>query len=67
MIDWLVYKRGCWRIRHGCCPVCNSDAPALDTCEFCESFRGWRDKKARRDLKWKWMKYTGRDWMAYWT
>ncbi len=67
MIDYLVYLRGYWRIRFGQCPVCNSDAPELDTCEFCESFRGWRDKTARRELMLKWLKFTKRDWMGGWT
>lgn len=66
MIDWLVYQRGMWRIRFGFCPICNSDAPELDTCKFCDGFRGYRDKTARRELEWKWLKHTNREWMRYW-
>ncbi len=67
MIDYLVYLRGAWRIRWGSCPLCNSDAPEMDDCAFCNGWYGWRDKAARRDLLLKWLKYTKRDWMRYWT
>jgi len=67
MLEWMIYRRGLWRIYWGSCPECNSDAPALDKCKFCGGFRGWRDKTARRELKWQWVKECGYDWMAYWT
>jgi hypothetical protein len=60
MIDWLVYLRGRWRIFWGFCPVCNSDASALDHCQFCYGGRGYRDKKARRDLRFRWMETNGK-------
>lgn len=66
MIDWLIYWRGCWRIYWGFCPVCNSDAPLLDNCKFCGSFRGWRDKTARRDMAYSWDKETNNEWRRYW-
>jgi hypothetical protein len=31
-----AYKRA-WL---GLCPACNSDAPAIDTCQVCHSYRG---------------------------
>ena len=55
----IVFLYGWWRIIWGFCPMCNSDAPELDTCEFCGSFRGWRDKQARSELKYKWSKHNG--------
>ena len=67
MIDYLVYLRGRWRIYFGSCPMCNSDAPEIDACEFCESFHGWRDKSARRALLSEWLAYTKRDFMRNWT
>jgi len=67
MIDWLIYRRGLWRIYWGCCPECNSDAPALDNCQFCEAHRGWRDKKARAELRWKWADKSGRLYEYFWT
>lgn len=67
MIDYLVYVRGWWRIRFGFCPICNSDAPRLDTCRFCYGFCGYRGKTARRELLQKWKKATNREWLDYWT
>lgn len=29
-----------WRAIRGYCPACNSDAPALDACKVCHSWRG---------------------------
>ena len=66
MIEWLIYRRGLWRIYWGFCPVCNSDAPALDNCQFCGSFRGWRDKKARRMMREDWQDKCGYAWLRYW-
>jgi len=28
-----------WRTLRGLCPKCNSDAPAIDTCTVCHSYR----------------------------
>ena len=67
MIEWLVYLRGMWRIRWGNCPVCNSDAPDLDTCTYCHGFRGWRDKKLRAQMRFTWVEKCGRDWVRYWS
>lgn len=67
MIDYLVYLRGLFRVWFGFCPICNSDAPELDSCSFCGSFRGYRDKTARKDLRSKWVKHCGRGWREYWT
>jgi len=66
VIEWLFYRRGCWRIYWGACPVCNSDAPALDTCQFCKGHREWRDKKARRELRQQWDEVTGNGWKRFW-
>ena len=65
MIEWMIYRRGLWRIYWGVCPECNSDAPALDTCKFCGGFLGWRDKTARLELRYDWIKKCGYNWM--WT
>lgn len=54
MLRWLTWRVGRYRIFWGFCPVCNSDAPELDTCAFCRGERGYRDKTARKDLRFKW-------------
>lgn len=58
-IDWLVFRRGMWRIWWGFCPECNSDAPELYSCRFCESYGGWRNKQARKDIRIKWLRKCG--------
>lgn len=35
MIAWLKRLRGRYRAWWGFCPACNSDAPAVDTCDVC--------------------------------
>ena len=32
MLNRLIWA---WRLWWGLCPICNSDAPALDTCKCC--------------------------------
>lgn len=49
-----TYIIGRWRIYWGQCPVCNSDAPEIDTCSFCQGWHGYRDNAARERLKWRW-------------
>jgi hypothetical protein len=34
-LNWLFFIRGLWRIKHGYCPMCNSDAPKIDDCNIC--------------------------------
>jgi hypothetical protein len=34
MIKWLRYANGMWRLRYGCCPVCNSSPPE-PICPIC--------------------------------
>lgn len=58
MSEWLLFQRGIWRIHWGFCPVCNSDAPELDSCRFCDGFRGWRNKPARMQLIAEWQMFT---------
>lgn len=29
---------GAWRLVSNLCPLCNSDAPAIDTCPICEGY-----------------------------
>jgi hypothetical protein len=67
MLDWLVYRRGLWRVYWGHCPVCNSDAPKIDSCSFCSSYRGYRDKKARAELRYEWAEFCGRAYEYFWT
>jgi hypothetical protein len=62
--DWLVYRQGLWRIWWGSCPKCNSDAPKLDHCRYCNGHREWRDRKERRDERLRWMKKHGVGWFA---
>lgn len=62
MISWIIRIRGSWRIYWGSCPICNSDAPEMDVCQFCGSFYGWRDKMARRMLLIRWLAFTRRNW-----
>jgi hypothetical protein len=35
----FLFLRSRWRMRFGFCPACNSDAPAIDTCPICHSYR----------------------------
>lgn len=44
-----------WRLWHGLCPECNSDAPAIDTCKVCESFSGIPSRATK--AKW-WGRYS---------
>lgn len=55
---YLAYISGLLRIAFGFCPVCNSDAPAIDTCEFCLGHRVWRRRNERTEL--------GERWRAVW-
>lgn len=32
--------RAFWRCFRGYCPTCNSDAPAIDSCQSCMNWRG---------------------------
>ena len=41
VIGLFIRLRGWWRIFWGTCPLCNSDAPCVDTCALCEGFRGY--------------------------
>lgn len=50
----LSYLSGLLRIAFGFCPVCNSDAPALDTCEFCLGYRMWARHDERYELIQRW-------------
>lgn len=36
----LQRLRAWWRVLFGFCPECNSDAPKIDTCSVCDSWRG---------------------------
>lgn len=65
--EWLMYRRGLWRIHWGCCPECSSDAPELDSCQYCKGHRGWRDKKERHRMMLEWMDKYGQLYQAYWT
>lgn len=43
-----------WRIWWGLCPICNSDAPEMDTCECC---RGWRGYPLTDAQRCSWVEY----------
>lgn len=40
VFNWLQERRMWSRLRRGYCPWCNLDAPAIDTCPVCLTFRG---------------------------
>lgn len=48
----------------GFCPECNSDAPAIDNCKICKSYRSAFDEneipKSILKAKW-WLRYVTRD------
>lgn len=48
------------RLRYNLCPACNSDAPAIDTCRVCKSYRGsamlpYPPSSAKKEI-----------WLAHW-
>lgn len=47
MTRYLRYLLGHWRLIWGFCPVCNSDAPEIDSCAWCGGFHGWRSGETR--------------------
>lgn len=56
-MKWLRAIRGKYRLMWGWCPSCNSDAPAIDTCEVCHYEHGWaRD----RTVETVWAKFVAR-------
>lgn len=38
-MNWLRKLRARWRLAWGLCPACNSDAPTIDACPVCLSYR----------------------------
>src|SRR5690349_24517701 len=53
-LSYLDYILGLYRIWLGFCPKCNSDAPELDTCDFCDQRSLWRNHEQRRHWKYQW-------------
>jgi hypothetical protein len=62
MPTWYKRLLGWWRLHLGFCPECNSDAPAIDKCLVCFSYRGtyppsetvkrrWRERFAARNAR----------------
>lgn len=51
MFKRLLYA---WRLWWGLCPVCNSDAPAIDTCECCH---GWQGYPLTDEQKYRYVEY----------
>lgn len=49
---WQQLNQGLQRLRRGYCPLCNSDAPELDTCPVCDGHRHYFALKGvkRRDM-----------------
>ncbi|HXI88449.1 MAG TPA: hypothetical protein VNH18_05430 [Bryobacteraceae bacterium] len=55
-----TYFLGLYRIWWGFCPKCNSDAPGIDTCDFCDRQSRWRDHAQRRNWKYQWREFRER-------
>ncbi len=57
-IDRLLYVRARYRLLFNCCPLCNSDAPELDTCPICNSYHQARGDQYPPSMitKQKWLK-----------
>lgn len=56
-IKWrLSYAAGKWRLMLGMCPMCNSDAPEIDSCPVCNSYHSSRGDKfpPEKSTKEKW-------------
>jgi hypothetical protein len=53
-LSTLYYWVGLWRIWWGWCPVCNSDAPNIDKCQWCAGQRGWKPKMIRKQWAMRW-------------
>ena len=51
----LIKLRSRWRVLFGFCPMCNSDAPAVDSCSLCDSHHRATDGEPSGDLKQKWL------------
>ena len=56
LFEKLIAK---YRLSFGLCPKCNSDAPEIDNCDVCESYRTSYDGMPTKELKeiW-WNKFT---------
>ena len=52
---FLANIRARWRVFLGFCPMCNSDAPAIDSCALCDSHRPSDRGFPSSETKQKWL------------
>jgi hypothetical protein len=45
--------RAWWRLLWGVCPLCNSDAPGIDKCQVCWSYRGEHPPSQATKARWR--------------
>ena len=61
MLRWVRLLRGRFRLFLDLCPKCNSDAPAIDTCDVCCGYhtcdRGLPSREEKRLL---WQRFVHR-------
>lgn len=44
-----------WRVFFGFCPLCNSDAPAVDNCPLCASYSRVDNPSPSKQIKEQWI------------
>jgi len=57
LIIWLRMIPAKWRVFCGFCPSCNSDAPAIDDCQCCESYGCGQPFPPSAEIKHKWLEF----------